>query len=359
MHIFIPMFIICFILEPILKLMRTTFLTKASLFCLPLLLSFLVSCTQTSAWKGKLIHGFSGEVMQYDFATKTDKSLFKKATQPFTAKNGEIFYVNDAFPKGKYLLRKYTAAKQFKDVLDMSSENPEYKQALEDYSLIRGTGISGVLSQMEDPKLSPNGKYLAITVYGYPGQAFPNNSVAVFDVATKKLVTQFAEKYHGSWTPDNRLVMTGSHVSGSSDGSEYHGKEKGIYITDAGLGNLQRIDPELDDPAPYHAAVSPDGKRIAFVMNRHVWVMNIDGSNLKQLTDVDRDNEETYPTWSPDGKYIACWCYKTFERSYFTAIAIVPANATKPVALTDKAPVWPKDTKGFRISGGSYQFSWR
>jgi Tol biopolymer transport system component len=87
--------------------------------------------------------------------------------------------------------------------------------------------------------------------------------------------------------------------------------------------------------------------------------MNLDGSGLKQLTAVDRDNIETYPSWSPDGKYVACWTYKTFEKSYFTAIAVVPAAAPAPIALTDQAPVWPRDPKGFRISGGSGQFSWR
>src|SRR5688572_22512982 len=55
-------------------------------------------------------------------------------------------------------------------------------------------------------------------------------------------------------------------------------------------------------------AWSPDGKSIAFQSNRdgpyHIYVMNTDGSNLRQLTSGD-DNDDRHPNWSPDGKTIA------------------------------------------------------
>ncbi|AYA36828.1 hypothetical protein D3Y59_07020 [Hymenobacter oligotrophus] len=311
-------------------------------------------------WKGTLVHGYTDDINVYDFASKADRTVLEKAQQPFCAADGDIYYVNDAFPKGKYLIKKSNpSASQFRNVLDMSADNPEYKQALADYSVIRGTGISAILSSMYDPKVSPDGKYLSVTVLGYAGQAFPKNCVAVFDKATGKLVTKFDDKYYGNWLPDGRLLMSGAHKTVSTDGSIYTSPQPGIFLTDASLSNPQRIDQGLDDPAPYHATASPDGKRVAFVLNNHVWVMNLDGSNLKQLTAADNDNIETYPTWSPDGKHVACWAYKTFERSYYTAIAVVPSSAAAPVVLSDKAAVWPRDTKGYRISGGSNQFSWR
>jgi Tol biopolymer transport system component len=332
------------------------------LVLLAILSTVLFSCSSTDApaWKGKLYYGYVNNVKSYDFANKQEKILFDNATQPFITKGGDIYFVNDKYQKRNQLIRKSNASfMQFKDVLDMSSENPDYKQQLDDYSVIRGTGISAVLDRMSDPKVSPNGKYLSVTIIGYKGQAFENNCVGVFDLATGKLVTKFENKYYGSWTPDNRLVMSGSHKSTSVNDGVYSAKTPGIFISDAALQNITRIDPDLDDPTPYHAAVSPDGKRVAFILNNHVWVMNINGKNLKQLTDVDRDNIETFPAWSPDGQFIAAWSYKTFEKSYFTAIAIVPSNATKPVALTDKAAVWPRDTKGYRLSGGSMQLNWK
>ena len=56
-------------------------------------------------------------------------------------------------------------------------------------------------------------------------------------------------------------------------------------------------------------ALSPDGKTIAFQSNRgavdryHIWTMDTDGKNQKQLTNGALD--ERHPFWSPDGKTIA------------------------------------------------------
>ena len=56
-----------------------------------------------------------------------------------------------------------------------------------------------------------------------------------------------------------------------------------------------------------HPAISPDGSKIAFISDRdglsNVWIMDIDGTNLKQVT-----TEKQYlihaPKWSPDSQYI-------------------------------------------------------
>jgi Tol biopolymer transport system component len=325
--------------------------------------SILISCNsqtnKSASWSGKLVYTHSGDINVYEFTTKKEKTILKEGRQPFVSQTSEIYFVNEAFPKRQYLIRKSNASyTQFKNVLDMSSDNPQYKKQLEEYSVIRGTGISAILDRMATPRISPNGKYLSVTIFGYPGQAFTKNCVGTFDLATGQLVAKFENKFYGNWIADGRLVMSGAHKAESSDGSIYNSETPGIFIADVALQNLTRIDDGLDDPAPYHATPSPDGKKIAFILNNHVWVMDADGKNMKQLTDVDNDNIESFPTWSPDGKHIACWSYKTFERSYYTAIAVVPSNAGKPIVLANKAAVWSRDPKGFRISGGSNQISW-
>src|SRR5215208_5553660 len=62
------------------------------------------------------------------------------------------------------------------------------------------------------------------------------------------------------------------------------------------------------DPQP-----SPDGQWVAYVVgttdakedksNSHIWMVNIDGSNDRQITFS--HESETSPRWSPDGKYIS------------------------------------------------------
>ena len=59
--------------------------------------------------------------------------------------------------------------------------------------------------------------------------------------------------------------------------------------------------------------VSPDGNWVAYVVNTidakedksnsHIWMVNIDGSNDRQITFS--NESESSPRWSPDGKYLS------------------------------------------------------
>jgi len=64
---------------------------------------------------------------------------------------------------------------------------------------------------------------------------------------------------------------------------------------------------ERELTAGMNPALSPDGRRLVFSMqagrNRHLFMMNADGSDLIQLTEG--RNIDVQPTWSPDSKWIA------------------------------------------------------
>ncbi len=72
------------------------------------------------------------------------------------------------------------------------------------------------------------------------------------------------------------------------------------------------------------AAISPDGTRMALILSKSgspdVWVCNIDGTNLKQLTKTPED--ESSPCWSPKGDWI-CFATKLNGRR---VLAKVPAD---------------------------------
>lgn len=106
--------------------------------------------------------------------------------------------------------------------------------------------------------------------------------------------------------------------------------------------------------------VSPDGTRVAMILSKagspDVWVANIDGTNLKQLTKTRED--ESSPCWSPDGTKI-CYASRVNERR---SLFIVPANGGAAVRLNTggepnpSEPEWSPDGKTivFTSQAGRY-----
>ncbi|MBU4310846.1 hypothetical protein L6386_05845 [bacterium] len=94
--------------------------------------------------------------------------------------------------------------------------------------------------------------------------------------------------------------------------------------------------------------ISTDGKKALFTFNAEIWVMNIDGSNKKQLTHTPETISSTrsstgreyayadYPYWSPDGKKVLfsiIWedGHQTFNRDIWA----INADGTNQTQLTN------------------------
>jgi hypothetical protein len=97
----------------------------------------------------------------------------------------------------------------------------------------------------------------------------------------------------------------------------------------------------------YGGVWSPTNEQIAFIatesQNDEIWVVNRDGSGLKQLTEDDYAFWDKHPSWSPDGQQIVFWSNRTGHDQIF----LMNADGGNLYSLSrtgfnDYDPVWIK-----------------
>jgi len=82
--------------------------------------------------------------------------------------------------------------------------------------------------------------------------------------------------------------------------------------------------------------VSPDGTVVAFEFNQQIWIMNIDGTDARELlTDGSRLR---FPTWAPDGTPSLVYLATPSDDKYYTTL--FAANFETGIAYAlDLSPV--------------------
>ena len=149
------------------------------------------------------------------------------------------------------------------------------------------------------PKVSPDGRSVAFTAVGGGGSVCKSQYdmywsayVVVRDRRGAELA-RFEGYYDAEWMPDGRLLMLGSAC-----------RSAGVWIADATLRGPTRVDGGQVATPGAAPAVSPDGRRVAFVWNNQLWALTLARSpELEQLTQLDR--AVSAAAWSPDGRAIA------------------------------------------------------
>jgi hypothetical protein len=125
-----------------------------------------------------------------------------------------------------------------------------------------------------------------------------------------------------AWVPDERIVYKYFEQSGDF---------LGLYVINSDGSNPTPITDHLGDTMP---SVSPYGDKIAFTSNRtgkwEVYVVNIDGSDCKQLTNSGGYNSGL-PTWSPDGNHVAF----VSDRDNQWAVRVINADGSGERKLFD------------------------
>jgi len=131
-------------------------------------------------------------------------------------------------------------------------------------------------------------------------------------------------------TRDNSLVTAPCWAgAGSLVYASYKLGNPYIFSHELGTGTRKAVARYPGDN--YSPAVSPDGTRVAMILNKNgnpdLFVSGVDGSGLKQLTTT--REAESSPCWSPDGRKI---CF-TSRAGGAAALYTVNASGGRPVPL--------------------------
>lgn len=148
-------------------------------------------------------------------------------------------------------------------------------------------------------------------------------------------------------SPDGSKIVYRSNASGASD----------IWIVNADGSDPRQL--TANSGINVGPVVSPNGRQILFLSDRpeflsadrnrvpHIWQMNIDGSDQKQLTDGDG---EELPQFSPDGRWVV---YSTIGESNY--VWRIPAGGGQPVQLTDKTSIAPTVSPDGKLVACAYK----
>lgn len=204
-----------------------------------------------------------------------------------------------------------------------------------------GTGLTQLTNDQADnrtPVFSPDGSKIV-----WQSERDGNREIYVMNADGSdqiRLTFENTEDSHPKWSQNGLEIIFDSVRANPELGRE------NIYIMAADGSNVRRLTEHVEVDS--YASLSPDGKKVLFRRilpdggnmnsgrNSEVFIMNRDGSNVRNLTnDPDFDG---YPSWSPDGRYILFASNRGHEDFDEFNIFIMNPDGTGLRQLTETLP---------------------
>jgi len=254
------------------------------------LFNFLYTCNQSSEPSGKNVQDqnnqtffdFTGEIL-FHSNFDGDNEIYK------LSKNGVVKLTDNNWDD------EYPVWSPDKSKIAFTS-NPEKNYNI--YTMTpQGTRITQITtaeSDDKDPSWYANGRFIAYSQEKRKTLLFKGDTQS-------KISERILADYNKTHTiphvsPSHQLItFTGKRLMGW-DVAMYDPQTKNVEFLEEGGKSCR-------------ARFSRDGKKLAFVSSSadgkgDIWLMNPDGTNKTRLTERD-ETYDYFPSWSPDGHYIA------------------------------------------------------
>lgn len=163
------------------------------------------------------------------------------------------------------------------------------------------------------PELSPNGEWVLFTNHGNGLWLIKPNGDNPHSLTDR-------DDIDPTWSPDGSMIAFASSRAGMRQ----------LFVMNADGSNIRQVT-NLDNMGG-RSTWSPDGTRLAFYRgpagDHNIYIINIDGTGLVQLTN---GGDNLGPSWSPDGNWIAFTSFRDGNNEIY----LIHPDGTNITRLTD------------------------